>query len=442
MGPGDGCELLSRRAFLNGAGRGLAGLTILSLGGRSAVAARPATGLDLPALASFDRLMTSFVAERKIPGAALAVTRQGRLVYARGFGDADVEKHEPVQPRALFRIASISKPFTAAAVLQLVDRGKLKLDDRAFGLLDVKANGEPVPAADPRLETVTIQQLLHHTGGWDRDKSFDPMFRQGRIARASGVKPPVGPDRIIAYMWKQPLDFDPGSRYCYSNFGYSVLGRVIEKVSGVPYQQYVREKVLAPLGIHKMQIGHTLLKDRAPGEVCYYGAPGETGKAVVGPDLGKPVPWAYGGWSLEAFDAHGGWIASAPDLVRFASAFDAPAHCPLLSPRGVETMFARPQGLAGHTPKGAPKKVYYACGWDVRPRKEGGGATTWHGGSLDGTSTLLVRRFDGLNWAVLFNTREKHDDEEPGQAIDPLLHEAADEVKHWPEHDLFSNGEL
>ena len=189
-----------------------------------------------------------------------------------------------------------------------------------------------------------------------------------------------------------------------------------------------------------MRIGHTLRKDRAPGEVRYYGAPGKTTDAVVGPRMGKPVPWPYGGWYLEALDAHGGWIASAPDLVRFASAFDVPEQCPILTARGVHTMFARPSGLAGHTRKGAPRDSFYACGWQVRPVS--GGANTWHSGSLDGTNALLVRRHDGLSWAVLFNSREEFKKEEPAVAIDGPLHEAADAVKTWPTHDLFGRGEL
>ena len=105
------------------------------------------------------------------------------------------------------------------------------------------------------------------------------------------------------------------ARYAYSNFGYSLLGRVIAKITGMRYDDYVRKEVLAPLGIHKMQLGHTLLKDRAPGEVRYYSEPGKTGEAVMGPALGEQVPLPYGAWCLEAMERHGGWVATAPDLV-------------------------------------------------------------------------------------------------------------------------------
>ena len=150
----------------------------------------------------------------------------------------------------------------------------------------------------------------------------------------------------------------------------------------------------------------------------------------MGPRLGKPVPWPYGGWCLESMDSHGGWIASAEDLVRFAAAFDDPDHCKILGAKSIETMFARPPGAAGEDKDGKPAASYYGCGWAVQPVGDGK-ANTWHNGSLDGTSTLLVRRWDGLTWAVLFNSRQAKGGE-PAGLIDPLVHEAADAVKHWP----------
>jgi N-acyl-D-amino-acid deacylase len=390
-----------------------------------------ATGRANPDLAPFDQLMTSFLRRHRLPGGALAVAREGRIVYARGFGLANREREKPVRPRSLFRIASISKPLTAVAILQLVERGKLRLSDRVFDVLELRPPRSPGTSFDRRWRRVTILHLLHHTGGWDREKSFDPMFRSPAIVEDMGGEPPAMPDAIIRYMLRRPLDFEPGERYAYSNFGYCLLGRVIEKASGQGYEEYVRQEVLAPLGIKSMRLGKTLPRGRAPGEVRYHVNEGETAPAVMGPRLGKPVPLPYGAWCLEALDAHGGWIASAPDLVRFASAFDDPEHCPILGPRSIERMFARPEGLAGHHKDGKPRDAYYGCGWMVRPVGEGR-RNTWHGGSLDGTSTLLVRRSDGLTWAVLFNSRSSAEKEEPAVAIDPLLHQAADAVKHWP----------
>jgi N-acyl-D-amino-acid deacylase len=386
----------------------------------------PVTGAADKHLASFDQMMVQFLkAHPHVPGASLAVARDGKLVYQRGFGYADTDHKHPVQPGSLFRIASVTKPLTAVAILQLVERGKLKLEDRVFDVLGLKEPDEKGVKFDKRWHKVTIHHLLQHTGGWDRDKSFDPMFRNWAICEELKVESPARQEQIIRYMLRHPLDFDPGARYAYSNFGYCLLGRVIEKVTGKGYEEYVRHEVLAPVGAESTRLGKTLPEGRFPNEVWYDAGDGKA-KAVMGPNLGKRVPWPYGGWCLEALDSHGGWVATAGDLVRFGSAFDHPARCKLLKPASIETMFARPPGEAGKE-----KDSYYGCGWDVRIVGKDQ-RNTFHTGSLDGTSTILVRRYDKLTWAVLFNARDGGKAGEPADIIDPLVHQAADAVKEWP----------
>lgn len=431
----------SRRQFL---GYGLAAGLALVRGGAAPTEppadSLPVTGADEPSLASFDDLMRSFVREQRVPGAALAVVRGRRLVYARGFGLADVDRNVPVEPDALFRIASVTKPITGVAVLHLAEQGKLSLPDKVTDLLPVAPFLKDGDRVDPRLNDVTVLHLLRHTGGWDRDKSGDPMMRPVAIARALNVPPPAGPEQVIRYTFGRPLDFDPGSRFAYSNFGYCVLGEIVRQVSGRSYEEYVRQEVLRPLGIKRMRLGKTL--EQAPGEVRYYADKDRTGRAVVG-QVGTQVPLPYGTFYLEAMQAHGGWIASAIDLVRFAAALDDPGRCPVLGPAGFQALYARPPGPAGFGDDGKPRDAYYGCGWEVRVlRGRGRGrGNTWHSGGLPGTSTLLVRRFDGLDWAVLFNTRHGPGGKELCDLIDPLLHQAADRVRSWPRHDLFGKYE-
>ena len=389
----------------------------------------PITGRDEPKLAAFDQLMLSFIREHDVPGASVAIARHGRIVYARGFGYADREKHEPVEPDSLFRIASISKPFTSAAILQLQERGRLRLDDHAFELLGYKPHLDGGATVDPRLVKITFRELLHHTGGFDRNVSFDPMFRSTRIAQAMGTQPPARQQEIIEYMMGRPLDFDPGTHEAYSNFGYCVLGRVIEKTSRISYENYVQKEILAPLAIHHMRQGRSLENQRADGEVRYYPRSDAHVKSVF--DAAQTVPVAYGGWCIEAMDSHGGWIATASDLATFASAFEDPEHCPILKSSSIEEMFARPQDT-GYDAKGNPKAAYYACGWQVRPVRNGK-ANTWHNGQLDGTSTLLVHRYDDIAWAVLFNADFDASHKSLSGLIDPLMHPVADGIKSWPE---------
>jgi N-acyl-D-amino-acid deacylase len=378
---------------------------------------------------AFDPEIEAFMKARDIPGGALAVVKDRRLVYSRGYGVADREQNSAVTPDSLFRIASISKSFTAVAVLQMVEAGQLKLDARVYELLGIDLS----KAADPRLAEITIDQLLHHTGGWDRDKSFDPMFRAREISQGFGEPPPAGPDAVIRYMLGHKLDAAPGSAYSYSNFGYCLLGRVIEKITGERYEPYIQEKMLAPIGIRKMRIGCSLRAGQAPGEVCYYSKKEEgRGENVFG-DKGEQVPWPYGGFHLEAMDAHGGWIASVIDLAHFAAALDEVEHSPLLRRATFDQLYAPPAPPVSREADGTKlKERFYACGWSVRPAGTSGRATYWHDGSLPGTATLLVRRHDGLSWAVCFNQRSE-DKKLPDRAIDAGLHRAADRVTVWPE---------
>ena len=267
---------------------------------------------------------------------------------------------QPVSPTSLFRIASISKPITAVAILQLIEQGKLKLDDHVHDFIDDEPLLSGSAKLDVRQEEITIRHLLEHRGGWDREKSFDGMFQSIRFADVLSKPSPPDVHDIIRNMRGLPLDFDPGERYAYSNYGYCLLGRVIEKLTKQPYDAYVKEKVLAPLQITTMDIGGSHLEDRLPQEVRYYD-PGIS-NSVFEANRGKKRAAAYGAFKLNVLDSHGGWIASAVDLVKFASAFDDPEKCPILKPESIKAMYTPPPIKFGET--------YYALGWFVRPKGE------------------------------------------------------------------------
>jgi len=397
----------------------------------------PETGRAVRGLEPFDRLMRRFLVKHEIPGGALAVVKEGRLIYARGFGYADVEKKQPVQPTSLFRIASISKPITAVAILRLVERKQLSLDEKVLEILKFRPHFPREDAKiDPRWKTVTVRQLLQHTGGWDRSVSFDPMFRAVEFANMLNVKPPAKSAQVIRVMLGQKMDFDPGTKYAYSNFGYCLLGRIIEEKTGRTYERHVKEDVLKPIGVTRMRVGRTLESGRAKDEVRYYAYGNLRGRCVFPPQVGKLVPHPYGAWHLEAMDSHGGWIASAVDLARFAAAIDRPRTSKILTPQSIETMFAPPPAPVWRTKDGKLKPLYYGLGWLVRPVGKTG-RNTWHTGSLPGTATILVRRHDGLSWVVLMNRRKTPHGPHATRLIDPEVHRAASAVKRWPTHDLF-----
>ena len=388
----------------------------------------PLTGQAVPGMESFDRVISDLMTKHEVPGGAVSVVKDGKLVYARGFGYADLENQVTVAPDALFRIASVSKPITAVAILELVEANKLDLDQKVLPLI---SDLQP-PAGttmDPRWQNITILNLLQHTGGWDRDKpgGFDPMFRRDAAA-AVGAPEPASTETIIRWMLGQPLDFDPGARFVYSNFGYAILGRIIERVSGMKYETYVKTAVLAPAGITRMQSGRTRLSDRASNEVKYYHPGAATVNAdpfpSVFPGEGM-VPSIYGAFHLEAAAASGGWLASAVDLARFGVVTDGrstPAD--IISPASMIEMTNR---NAQVWPAGT---FWYGLGWMVRPSPQD---NWWHGGSLPGTTSLLVRSYHGYTWAAVFNART------PGllAELDGALWTALAGVSAFPSHDLF-----
>jgi CubicO group peptidase (beta-lactamase class C family) len=398
--------------------------------------ALPTTGTYLPALGSFDEAILTYMETNHIPGASIAIVKNGRLLYARGYGYANVEEKTPVTPTSQFRLASVSKPITSVAIMTLVQSGKLKLEDRIFPLLGLKPFLPPGGQAEPRLNSITVRHLLEHAGGWNREKSGDIMFKHFQVAQEMGIASPPDHESLIRWAMGQPLDFTPGMESAYSNFGFCVLGRVIEKVSGLPYEKYVQTKVLAPMGIRGMRIGKGHASERFPQEVRYYDPENRTERPVFSADGSVRVPLPYAFASPQTMDAHGGWIASAVEMAHFMAALDVPGEHPLLSPAACTAMYARPEPPLGLDEKGVASAAYYALGWQVRPVGTGKKANFWHTGSMPGTSTLMVRLANGLSWVVLFNSRA--DGASAEGSIDGLMHQASAKVKVWPDHDLFS----
>lgn len=369
-------------------------------------------------------IMETYLKDRGFPGGQLAVGRGGKILLSKGFGLADRDKNLAVQPRTLFRIASVSKPLTAVATLVLVEEGRLSLDAKMLEVLQPDIFLPEGKTADARLKDITIRQLLQHTAGWNRDKSGDVMFEEDEIAEALGIPLPVRPKDVIREALGRPLDFDPGAQYSYSNFGYCVLGRIIEKLSGEAYEKFVLERVLKPAGSEGPRLGKTLTQ--AEGESRYY-APGKDGREREGtpvfPGLPDKVPWPYGTWCLETLDAHGGWISSAEDMVRFGMSLDDIGKTSPFKKRETwDTLILPPPGAPGHDKDGKPKANSYGCGFSLT--RDGDKTSIDHSGSLPGTTTFLWKRADGFTWAAFFNQRS--DGRGGDGAIEERLNKALD----------------
>lgn len=330
------------------------------------------------------------------PGVAFAITKDGRLVYAAGVGQALPSTGEEVGPTNLFRVASVSKPITSVAVMKLVESRKLALSDKVFGAGSILGPTYPTPAGNEKINGITVQHLLQHVSGFSNTPN-DPMFQN------TGLTHP----QLINWVLNDSARFvtrNPGATYEYMNFGYALLGRVIEAKSGRTYETYVRDEVLKPAGVSAMVIAGNTVADRRPREVEYSPA---------------------GAYSLNVrrFDAHGGWIASPIDLVRFLVRVDGqPSKPDIISASSFTTMTTKAgiNDAMGNDPN-------YALGWVVSP--------PWHNGAMTGTTAVMAVRSNGFTFAALANMRPGGD-QFAGQ-LSKMVADIIAAVSAWPSYDLF-----
>jgi CubicO group peptidase (beta-lactamase class C family) len=343
------------------------------------------------------RLANEFKRSFSVPGLSVAISRNGQFVYDRAFGIADRDKALQVEQSSLFRIASVSKPITSVTIFRLIEQGKLNLNDKVFGPSGVLGSKYGKPPYKPYVTDITVDHLLTHTcGGWPNDAT-DPMFQHDSWDH----------QKLITWSIDNlPLSYPPGQHWAYSNFGYCVLGRVIEQVTGQPYEECVQANILVPCGINAMRIGRNKEGQRFPDEVVYYGQYSED-------------PYKM---NVTRMDSHGGWIASPSDLVQFLDHLGGSPNNPaLLKPETVRMMTTP----APPFPQNSPVK--YARGWNVRNDGKG---NWWHNGSLPGTTTIMVRTSTGMCWAALANTRtEPH--AQIDAALDQLVWNMVRTVPEW-----------
>jgi CubicO group peptidase (beta-lactamase class C family) len=390
------------------------------------------TGTPEPALAAFDDAMQTVMRNHAIPSGQMAITWHGRLVMAHGYtldaGPNDIV----VQPDSLFRIASVTKPLTSTLINRLIQEGRLSLTDTIGQYVDLTP--APGHSADPRLATITVRNLLEHLAGFGVSATigFDPMFYDATIASTLGIDLPIDRDDIVEFMNGEPLMSDPGTTYNYSNYGYLLLGRIIEAVTGMRYEQYAAS-VLNPIGIFDMRQGHSLIDGRAPNEV-YYDS-GYFGPTVMD-GSGATVPFEYGAFNIENMQSHGAWIASTIELVRWLSNLDDPsAPGALLDADSIARTYSLPQNYP--LPYNAGD-YYYAEGWAVRDYG-GGQRNAWHDGSLPSTTSYVVRTEYGWDYAVILNRRDETGQTEYSLEVDSAMWNAYSQITAWPDGDQFGD---
>lgn len=320
-------------------------------------------------ITTVDNKVAAFMSTYNIPGASLAITKNGKLVYIKGYGKANTTTGELVTPAHRFRLASVSKTFTGVAILKLVQDGKLTLDSKVFGTGGILANDYGTAPYNANVLNITVKNLLQHTSGsWGAATGGDVI------------------DQNPSYTYKQLFDWilttrpnpnAPGSIYDYSNVNFSLLGRIIEKVTGKTYINYIKQDVLASIGDTQTDIAGKTEAEQKANEVKYYGQ-------------GTDAAYTYN-IAFPRRDADGGLITTAKDLIRFVNAFD-----------GFTT---RPDILnsASITALTTPSAAYsgYACGIGIWSAEN-----LWFNyGSLPGTRTGFMRHNNGMCVALLLNSR-------------------------------------
>lgn len=330
-----------------------------------------------------DSAINSFKARWEIPGISVAIAREGRLIYAKGFGYADTLTKEPVTVNSLFRIASCSKTITAIGIMKLFDEKKLDIDALVFGEQGILNDSMYLKFTDERIKKITVRNLLQQTIGWNNTDIIGsiPELRQ------LGTLTPKDED-VLNYYLKKGLDFEPASEHRYSNMNYGILGIIIEKTTGFKYDEYIQKEILQPLGISSAQIGSGLPERKLNNEVFYYDSNPELSQSVY--DTTKMVPNSYGGFYFEAMPASGDWVSRPIDLVKIILAVDGQSHYKdILNKETVALMRTTPAGMNSH----------YAMGCiAVGDKWYHSGALTW------GTSALMFQNSDDVCFAITCNT--------------------------------------
>jgi D-alanyl-D-alanine carboxypeptidase len=332
-----------------------------------------------------DKLAADTLAGTGVPSASVAVVRDGRVVYLKAYGDARVEPRVPAAAEMRYSIGSISKQFTAAAVLLLQEQGKLSLDDKVSKFFPELT----------RANEVTIRQLLSHTSGyqdyWPQDYVM-PMMLQ-----------PVTAQKILDAWARKPLDFEPGAKWQYSNTNYVIAGAIVEKASGQPLLQFLREKVFAPLGMRSVtDIDREKLTESDPTGYQRFAL----GPPRVAPKEGK-------GWLFAAAEL----AMTAEDLAKWdISVMDEKLLRPS-SYRELETEVLLRNGMGSG----------YGLGVFVRP--EAGRRSISHGGEVSGfTSENLVFPEERVAVVALTNQDAAGAASEIARGVAPLLFAAGDDA--------------
>lgn len=340
----------------------------------------PQAALPPAAVAELDAMMQTEMQTAKVPGASLAIVWNNKPVYAKGFGMADLENRLPVKNTSAFRTASVAKPITATGVMWLVEQGTLDLD-------------APIqkycPAFPEKPWPITARLLLGHQAG---------IRHYGKPGESAGTEHYFSITDSLKLFKNDPLLHEPGTRYFYTTFGFSVLGCAIEGASGQTYETFMRERIFVPAGMTHTRLDriYDVIPDRARGYMLLTAEmfkglpPAAQAFARVGTIYNAP----FHDTSMKI--PGGGLVSTSEDLTRFGIA--AMTH-KLLKESTQELMWTD-----GMTKDGKP--TGYGLGWGVTAKQDGVRRLSHSGNQIGGASVFHVLPEVGLSYAIMVNLED------------------------------------
>jgi len=365
--------LIAQRAALSGGLRGM-GFAVL------AVALFRTVNAQTPShTAEIDTLMRAFTGD--VPGASVLVLQDGRALVSRAYGLAELSEKVKATPLTNYRLASMTKQFTAAAILLLAQDGRLSLDDKIKNYL---------PTLPPNADTVTIRELLTHRGGLI---DYEDLIAPGTTQQVHDV------DVLRLLEHEDRTYFVPGGGYRYSDTGYALLALIVARVSGVSFASFLHDRIFAPLGMQgtvAFEAGISQVPHRAYGYSLENGHWTQTDQSLTSAVLGD-----------------GGIYSSIDDLARWDAALSAPG---LLKAESL---------MAAFTPltKTDDANVSYALGWRIT------GDTVWHSGESIGFRNVIVRWPQQRFSVVVLSNRDDAEPYELALKIAKLYLPDADRVR-------------
>ena len=372
---------------------------------------------DIPETRKFDAAILRFMRYWGIKGGSFAIMRNDSLLYAKGYGYANVEDSTECEVKHIFRVASVSKLITAVAIMRLNETGALSVHDKVFGEEGILCDSLFSNFRSKHITNITVEHLLRHTGGFSNPHG-DAAFHPELVARWLDKDLPLSMDDMVEYASRNKLRARPGEWFDYSNLGYIVLSKIVERASGMPYEKYVKDSILNPIGCYDIHLAENFTEGFRENEVRYYEVKeAEPVPAFDGSDT--LVMKSLGGNNVKGLYGAGGWVASPVELLKFISAIN---KCP------VKKEFLSEESINFMT---LSNKQYRSAGWSSANSRE------WQRtGSMAGTSAMIKAQRGGYSWVFISNSSSWIGPRLARQ-MNGSISRAISRVKEWPKVDYF-----